>query len=76
MFLLHCDICGDVVSTYRDSKGEIWEDFTIRERRRRKPKIGVASFHEYFWNELHVCGKCRKAIAEYSRGKYECAEKE
>ena len=77
MLQMHCDICGEIVYTYRDSNGKIWDNFTIRERRRRKPQIKTTSFYEHWWNELHICGRCRQRIAEYAKyNKFECADEE
>lgn len=68
MLKLCCDICGKPVRSYVDLNGRIWDNFTIRERRHKKPQIKVASFYEYWWDELNICGKCRKAITEYRNG--------
>ena len=76
MLQMHCDICGEVAYSYYDLNGKRWEDFTIRERRRRKPQIKITSFYEHWWNELHICGKCRQRIAEYTGHKFECADEE
>ena len=65
MIKLCCDICGEPINSYTDNNGHIWDDFTIRERKTYKPKILIASWQESWWDEFHVCGKCRKALAEY-----------
>ena len=44
---------------------KLWEDFNMRERRKWKPQIRRVLWYESLWHELHICGKCRKAIAEY-----------
>lgn len=67
MIKICCDICGEPVDSYVDENGTLWRDFTVKERRRMKPRIEVGSFHESWWNELHICGRCRKAIVEFTK---------
>ncbi len=65
MIQICCDICEKPVASYTEKTGKIWEDFTMRERRKWKPQIRHTLWYESLWHELHICGKCRKAIAEY-----------
>ena len=61
---IRCDICGGKIVTYTDQNGKVWDNFTVRERRKMRPKLQVHSWYEAWWRELDVCGKCRKALAE------------
>lgn len=63
-----CDICGGDLTSYIDEDGKIWDILITREKKERKLKMLVSSWQESWWEYFDVCGKCRKAIAEYKGG--------
>lgn len=54
MNVVHCDICNGYIQEYLDpSSGKVWEGISI-------------DFGPLENENFAICGKCRKAIVEYS----------
>lgn len=60
-----CDICGQELDSYIDKDGKIWDSLITREKKGGKLKMLYGLGPESWWVYFEVCGKCRKAIAEY-----------
>ena len=62
-----CDMCGRILrNSYIDSNGKIWEDISYKQK---KVKIKKHLWEDTWTDWMTICGKCRKAIAEYEEGK-------